>query len=56
MMADVLVLRKKASPLLWNQVGNLANAGEIRKKYIASLKKADYGDYADLISFSTPSP
>lgn len=53
-MADILVFRAKEVPLVWNSFGNLWNANEIRKAYIDSLKKADNGDYSDLIQLCDP--
>lgn len=53
-MADILLLRAKETPLAWNSFGNLSNANEIRKDYITALKKADNGDYSDLVQLCSP--
>jgi len=53
-VADILILRTKEKPLRWNSFGNLTDVGEVRSKYIASLKKADIGDYNDLIALCSP--
>lgn len=49
-MADLLMKQLGQNPLYWGDC-NLTEISDIRKKYIDSLRKADAGDYSDLISF-----
>jgi Fic-DOC domain mobile mystery protein B len=52
MMGDLLVESLGAEPFTWGS-GNLQDdTGELRKVYIATLKKADKGDIADLLAFA----
>ena len=53
-MADILIARHKQTPLLWNTFWDIANMSDIHKKYIESLRKADNGDFSDLIDLCSP--
>jgi Fic-DOC domain mobile mystery protein B len=51
-MADLLAESLGHEPFTWGR-GDLGDdTGELRKTYIAALKKADKGDHADLIAFA----
>jgi Fic-DOC domain mobile mystery protein B len=55
LMADLLIRRLGAERFTWGSGGHtqvLTDATEIRRKYIASLHKADQHDFADLIAFA----
>jgi len=49
-MADLCMKQMGQAPLYWGDC-NLTEISEIRVNYISALRKADSGDYADLISF-----
>lgn len=49
-MADLCMKQMGQPPLYWGDC-NLTEISEIRVNYISALRKADSGDYADLISF-----
>jgi len=49
-MADLLMQIQKEKPLYWGS-SSLINISEERSRYIEALRKADAGDYTDLISF-----
>jgi fido (protein-threonine AMPylation protein) len=51
LMADLLLEELEGSKLYWGDA-NLVNVSEIRSKYIESLRKADAGDYKDLLDFT----
>ena len=51
LMADLVLEKLEGSKLYWGNT-NLVNVSEIRSSYIAALRKADAGDYADLIEFT----
>lgn len=51
MMADLLIERLGGQPFSWGS-GDLANAGELRAKYIAALKAADGHDIGPLLAFA----
>ena len=51
LMADFVLEKLEGSKLYWGNT-NLVNVSEIRSSYIAALRKADVGDYADLIEFT----
>lgn len=53
-MGDILVYRAKGTLLKWNSFENPSNAEEVRKNYITALKKADNGDYSDLVRLYNP--
>lgn len=53
-MGNILIFRAKEASLAWNSFGNLWNTHEIRKLYIDALRKADNGDYLDLIQLCCP--
>ena len=50
-MADLISLKLDGKELYWGN-SNLVNVSECRKNYISALRKADNGDYSDLISFT----
>ena len=51
LMADLVLEKLEGTKLYWGNT-NLVNVSEIRSSYIAALRKADTGDYADLIEFT----
>ena len=50
-MADFLLQKLENKNLYWGDT-NLVNVSEVRSRYIAALRKADAGDYADLLNFT----
>lgn len=50
--ADAIIIKNACKPLSWGGNSDLNKPDEIRKNYIAALKKADGGDYTDLIEFA----
>lgn len=52
LIADIIARQGGVPEFTWGG-RNLVNAGELRAEYIAALKRADDGDYRDLICFST---
>lgn len=50
-MADLASFQLEGKALYWGNE-NLVNVSEIRTQYIASLRKADAGDYSDLLDFT----
>lgn len=52
LMADLLIESLGGEPFSWGH-GNLGDStSELRKSYIAALRKADAGDLADLLQFA----
>lgn len=51
LMADLLVESLGGKPFSWGR-GNLQTTGDLRKAYIATLKKADKGEMDDLLAFA----
>ena len=51
LMADLVFLKLEGKTLYWGDT-NLVNVSEVRSKYIDSLRKADAGDYTDLLNFT----
>ena len=51
LMADLLLEKLEGTKLYWGDT-NLANVSEIRSAYISALRKADAGDYSDLLRFT----
>lgn len=51
LMADLVLEKLEGSKLYWGNT-NLVNVSEIRSSYIAALRKADAGDYTDLLEFT----
>ena len=51
LMADLVLEKLEGTKLYWGNT-NLVNVSEIRSSYIAALRKADAGDYTDLIKFT----
>ena len=47
-----LILQKLEGPSLYWGDTNLVNVSEVRSKYIDALRKADLGDYTDLLNFT----
>ena len=52
LVADAIIIKNACKPLSWGGKSDLNKPDEIRKNYISALKKADGGDYADLIEFA----
>lgn len=52
LMADFVLQRLEGKCLYWGDA-NLVNVSEVRSKYIEALRKADAGDYTDLLNFTT---
>ena len=51
LMADLVLEKIEGTKLYWGNT-NLVNVSEIRSTYIAALRKADAGDYSDLLEFT----
>ena len=51
LMADLVLEKLEGTKLYWGNT-NLVNVSEIRSAYIAALRKADAGDYSDLLEFT----
>ncbi|MBR1403366.1 MAG: mobile mystery protein B [Treponema sp.] len=51
LMADILSQKLEGKSLYWGNT-NLVDISDVRSKYIAALRKADAGDYSDLIAFT----
>lgn len=51
LMADLVLQKLNGKSLYWGNT-DLVNVSEVRSKYIEALRKADSGDYADLIQFT----
>jgi Fic-DOC domain mobile mystery protein B len=52
LMADLLIERLGSEPFSWGD-GNLQDStSALRRSYIAALRKADAGDFADLLRFA----
>ena len=51
LMADLVLEKLEGTKLYWGNT-NLVNVSEVRSAYIAALRKADAGDYADLMVFT----
>ncbi len=51
LIADIIARQEGVPEFTWGG-GSLIDTNELRAKYIAALKRADNGDYDDLISFS----
>jgi len=52
LMADLVLLAQGEERLSWGSRANLVHAGEIRKRYIDALRKADKGEIAPLLKFA----
>ena len=52
LMADLVLEKLEGTKLYWGNT-NLVNVSEVRSSYIAALRKADDGDYADLMEFTS---
>ena len=52
LIADIIAKQGSVSEFTWGG-GNLIEGNQLRAAYIAALKRADEGDYADLICFSS---
>jgi Fic-DOC domain mobile mystery protein B len=50
--ADVIISKYSGEKLTWGGGGDLTEACDIRKRYIAALRLADKGTYLSLIAFS----
>lgn len=51
LMADLVLEKLEGTKLYWGNT-NLVNVSEIRRSYIAALRKADAGDYTGLLEFT----
>ena len=51
LMADLVLEKLEGTKLYWGNT-NLVNVSEVRSAYIVALRKADAGDYADLMEFT----
>lgn len=51
LMADLLVERLGGTPFSWGG-GSIADAGELRSRYISALKRADEHDIGPLLTFA----
>ncbi len=51
LMADLVLEKLEGTKLCWGNT-NLVNVSEARNTYIAALRKADAGDYTDLMEFT----
>ena len=48
---DLLLQKLEGQNLYWGDT-NLVDVSEVRRKYIDALRKADAGDYTDLLNFT----
>lgn len=55
LMADLSSVQLDGNPLYWGDI-NLVDVSEIRSRYIEALRKADAGDYGDLLEFTEKTP
>ena len=51
LMADLVLQKLEGKTLYWGDA-NLVDVSEVRRKYIDTLRKADAGDYTDLLNFT----
>lgn len=51
LMADLVLEKLEGTKLYWGNT-NLVNVSEVRSSYIAALRKADAGDYSNLMEFT----
>lgn len=51
LMADLVLQKLNGTSLYWGDT-NLVNVSEVRSQYIDALRKADAGDYSDLLDFT----
>ena len=51
LMADTVLEKLEGKRLYWGNT-NLVNVSEVRNNYIAALRKADAGNYTDLLNFT----
>ncbi|MDD6961600.1 MAG: mobile mystery protein B [Treponema succinifaciens] len=51
LMADLVLRKLEGKTLYWGDT-NLVDVSEVRRKYIDALRKADSGDYTDLLNFT----
>ncbi|QTQ14378.1 mobile mystery protein B [Treponema parvum] len=51
LMADLILQKLDGKSLYWGNT-DLVNVSYIRSRYIAALRKADSGDYSDLLEFT----
>ena len=51
LMADFVLQKLEEKTLYWGDT-NLVDVSEVRRKYIDALRKADAGDYTDLLNFT----
>lgn len=51
LIADLVLQELEGKTLYWGDT-NLVDVSEVRRKYIDALRKADAGDYTDLLNFT----
>ena len=51
LMADLVLRKLEGKTRQWGDT-NLVDVSEVRRKYIDALRKADAGDYTDLLNFA----
>lgn len=51
LIADLVLRKLEGKTLYWGDT-NLVDVSEVRRKYIDALRKADAGDYTDLLNFT----
>ena len=51
LLADLALHKLEGKTLYWGDT-NLVDVSEVRRKYIDALRKADAGDYTDLLNFT----
>lgn len=51
LMADLVLRKLEGKTLYWGDT-NIVDVSEVRRKYIDALRKADAGDYTDLLNFT----
>ena len=51
LMGDLVLQKLNGTSLYWGDT-NLVNVSEVRSQYIDALRKADAGDYTDLLDFT----
>lgn len=52
LMADIVVAAKGGKELTWGAGQDLVNAGEVRQRYIDSIRQADQGKIGPLVAFA----
>ena len=52
LFADVLMASRGGGELSWGAKSDLVEMGEVRRRYIEAIRRADNGDFASLVSFA----